>query len=446
MKQFWIVFSCFLLLGCFSIQAAAGTSSKASSSKVLKYDMAECIRRGLAANAGVAKAKEMVNEADADMKSKRGDLFPKLSASYTAKRLDNSGLEDSDVDFSSQNSNVASLSATQTLFQGGAIVNSYRRAQIYKDANVLNLQQERIDLVANIQITFYNLLRSREDIRIVNDGIARLEKQYEAAKAFYDVGMITKQEVLQVEVNLALAQKDLVIVKNRVKKYHVQLCMFLNIPPLTDVQFVGKLDQLVAPLSFSLEECIRLALDRRVDLEGGQKQVELARKDAQIIFSRFFPKVSVNFTVVKQQIDYDDANYSDVDRDYWSLGMTASMSLFEGGRDYYEFRRYKHLESEKRYALEDLRNQAASEVTTNYLSVSEALELIRTSKIALHSAQENYKAAEVNYSLQIGTITDVLNAQAKLTEAEAGLNQARADHQIALAKLYHSLGTSVDIF
>ncbi len=424
----------------------AGTSTAKPSKKTLNYDMAECIRRGLSSNASISAAKELVHEADADVKSKRGAFFPKISASYSLKRLDNSGLNETDTNFVSQRTDAFTLSASQTVFSGGGIVNTYRRAKINKDVYDINLKQERIDLVEDIQTTFYNLLKARDDIRIVEKAIIRLKKQLESARAFYDVGMVTKQQVLQVEVDLALAEKSLVRAKNNVQKHHVKLCTLLNLPPLADVHFVGELEEMVAPLSFTLEECIRLALDRRLDLEEGQKQVELARKDAQIIFSRFFPTVSLNFSYVNQQIDYDDPDRDDTERDYWSLGLNASVTLFEGGRDYYEFRRYKHKEREKRLVLEDLRNQAASEVTTYYLAVGEALEQIRTGKKALDAASESFKAAEVNYSLQIGTITDVLNAQAKLTQAEGELNQAMADHQIAMAKLFHAIGTPIDIF
>ncbi|MFW6004858.1 MAG: TolC family protein, partial [Desulfonatronovibrionaceae bacterium] len=44
------------------------------------------------------------------------------------------------------------------------------------------------------------------------------------------------------------------------------------------------------------------------------------------------------------------------------------------------------------------------------------------------------------YEAQVGTNTDVLDAQAKLSGAEANLIQARADYLKALASLYNSMG------
>jgi outer membrane protein TolC len=48
--------------------------------------------------------------------------------------------------------------------------------------------------------------------------------------------------------------------------------------------------------------------------------------------------------------------------------------------------------------------------------------------------------ALARYQAQVGTNIDVLDAQAQLTQSEADLTQALSDYQIALARIFVSMG------
>ena len=94
------------------------------------------------------------------------------------------------------------------------------------------------------------------------------------------------------------------------------------------------------------------------------------------------------------------------------------------------------LESEEANA----RQEATFEVKSNHLKIKEAAARISVTRKALEEAREGYRMAVARYQAQVGTNTDVLDAQARVTRSEADLTEALADYQIALSKIFVSMG------
>jgi outer membrane protein TolC len=78
------------------------------------------------------------------------------------------------------------------------------------------------------------------------------------------------------------------------------------------------------------------------------------------------------------------------------------------------------------------------------LKLQEAKGRIETSGGALEAAQESYDRAKKWSQVQMGTISDLLDIQAKLTRAEANRNNAASDYRLSLAELYYSMGRRND--
>ena len=82
----------------------------------------------------------------------------------------------------------------------------------------------------------------------------------------------------------------------------------------------------------------------------------------------------------------------------------------------------------------------AYEVKAQLLKINETRKRIKVAQYGLVQAKEAYRVALARYEAQVGTNTDVLDAQAKLSAAEASLTEAQADYLISLSVLYASMG------
>ena len=74
------------------------------------------------------------------------------------------------------------------------------------------------------------------------------------------------------------------------------------------------------------------------------------------------------------------------------------------------------------------------------LNVDEVKKAIQAAKVAVESAQENFRLAQGRFDAGVGTILEVTDAQLALTQAQNTEAQALADFRIAQARLDRALG------
>ena len=88
----------------------------------------------------------------------------------------------------------------------------------------------------------------------------------------------------------------------------------------------------------------------------------------------------------------------------------------------------------------DLERGARADVTEAYEAYGTARATADLSAIAVTVARENFRVQESRYRAGATTILDLLDAQVRLTQAEAELVQARYGTRLALAGLEAMLG------
>ncbi len=80
------------------------------------------------------------------------------------------------------------------------------------------------------------------------------------------------------------------------------------------------------------------------------------------------------------------------------------------------------------------------EVQNAYLSLKETAERIAVTKDAVTQGEENLRLNEERYKEQVGTATDVIDAQTLLTKARVNYFTALYDHQVNKARLLRAVG------
>ena len=85
-------------------------------------------------------------------------------------------------------------------------------------------------------------------------------------------------------------------------------------------------------------------------------------------------------------------------------------------------------------------SSARAEVIRSLLDIGAAKELIGASRAGVTAARESYDMANRRYLTNTGTITELLDAQLRLTQAENDESQAFHDFQAARSKFYYYIG------
>src|SRR6185436_3773732 len=86
---------------------------------------------------------------------------------------------------------------------------------------------------------------------------------------------------------------------------------------------------------------------------------------------------------------------------------------------------------------------AQSQIEAAYKDVSQNAERLAASQEAVAAARENYQAASESQRLGVGTVVDVITAQASLATAESDYVQALYDYETSVVQLRLVTGQSI---
>ncbi len=92
------------------------------------------------------------------------------------------------------------------------------------------------------------------------------------------------------------------------------------------------------------------------------------------------------------------------------------------------------------FAYRNTVSSAKTDVLKAMMDIQAAKEMHATAKQGLKAAEENYAMASNRYNTNVGTITELLDAQTRLTEAEVRISKSLADFQIARVRLFYNIG------
>lgn len=403
-------------------------------------DMEAAVNMGLERNQSLQAVREALIGTEYGVKSARGAFGPRFKTSYGYTRLDDpsSGMDSATGRRDSRDVWVMNFNIQQSLFTGYNILSNFEKAKLGNEQARSQLLRAELELVLEIQSAFLDLLTARESVRVAEDSLTRLKSQLNVSQSFYEVGLVPKLDVLQAQVDVAQAEQDLISARNVVDNLRAWLNTLLNLPLEQEVFYQGELDFI--PFVLELDECREMALSNRPDIFIADKSIQIALKDEKITASSFYPQIGANFDLYRRGDDPTVSGSRLQDRSEWRAGVQLEWTFFEWGRTYYAHKQAGQRTMQLMAEYEDLLSIVVFQVKSSYLNIDESRDRITVARQALEEARESFRMAGARYEAQVGTNTDVLDAQAKLTGAEANLIRANADYLKSLASIYNAMG------
>jgi hypothetical protein len=132
-------------------------------------------------------------------------------------------------------------------------------------------------------------------------------------------------------------------------------------------------------------------------------------------------------------------------QDYWSAALLLNFPLFTGFSNSYNIQKAKEDAEVARARADTVDQQVLLQVWTSYYAFQTSAQLVRTSHDLLASAEQSERVALGRYKEGVGTIIDLLTAQAALASARSQEIQARSGWYVALAQLAHDTGSAAPL-
>jgi len=374
----------------------------------------------------------------AELNSKKGEYWPDIELEGRLTRIKSSAVGGRFT--FQQNSFDPIANINWVLFDFGR-----RRGDIDEArANLISADwlhnSEMQNVILEVQQAFYAYIGSRSLLKSQEAAVQRAQTNLDAAKQRHDAGLATIADELQAQTSLSQAQLDYETTKGELEILRGTLAVAIGIPPSkANFEVVEELpDELpIDQISTDVQTMIQAAIKRRPELLAARSDALAAEAHVRSVRAERYP-------IIETVNAFDRLSYispSATPANNYSLSLSIRFPLFDGFSRKWDVEQAKaEAESSKAHAA-TLQQQIGLQVWRAYFVVDTAAEQIRASKKLLASAEQSFEVASGRYREGVGTILDTLAAQNALEDARSQDVRSRTRWLLALAQLYHDMGT-----
>ena len=341
------------------------------------------------------------------------------------------------------------VSSTQALIFNWVIFDPSRGFDVNGNESLLEAARANhadvlLSVFADLSHDFFAAQAAAAALTAATDLKVTAQSIYLAAKSRADRGVAPITDALQAQTALAEAELAFARAQGNLGTATGSLAWRMGLSPYIPIVLAGTQDNaIVAPPSGdAIEELISRVQDMHPHAVQAARQLDAARARVQQARADMLPKVSLNLRAGHDSTPVTPYTGS-VPIDARGRSRTASLSvsvpLFEGFSTNYRIDQAERSMEVSRAQLDEARQQVANDAWMAYQSVRTAYSTFDQSRQLLATAQASFEAANERYRAGVGSIADLLGAQAALTNADNRKLQALSDWRSANASLWTRL-------
>ena len=299
------------------------------------------------------------------------------------------------------------------------------------------------NVVLGVETAYVSYLDARAQLEAAQVTLKQAQTVLDAATTRHDAGLATIAEVLQAKTAFSQAQLSLQSTDGAVLALRGALATAMGLPANTPYD-VGTLSAEL-PLERAagvVEELITAAEAHRPDLSAARALADKATAHIKAVRSDGLPNLSLNATAGRGW--FNPATGSNPVNS-WSATAVVTFPLFTGFANTFDIRKAREDAGVAQAQADLLDQQVILQVWQSYYALKTATQLVKTSRDLLASAEQSERVALGRYKEGVGTIIDLLSAQAALAGARAQEIQARSGWYVALAQLAHDTGAAAPL-
>jgi outer membrane protein TolC len=400
------------------------------------YSLSECVSIALDTSPRILYSKADIIEKQYSLQSSKKDLYPSLFFNYGYQYA-----PDAYEPFSTKDYYNYSFSVSQPLYRGRSLVTGVELGELDLELSKVSMAQTQNDIILAVHEAYYNLLKTRKFEEVARHSLEERKAHLKDAQAFYAAGLIPKNDMLQSEVQLAGAEIELLRSINLSIMALAQLNTLLRRPVETEiaVEDIFKYE----PSDISWEQSFEQAKKFRPELRQSEIAIEQADKNIILTRAPYLPAVSLSANYLKQGDDPLAQDYPIGPSEVKTALATLEWRFWAWGQSKDEMAAARYNMKKAQESQTELLDNIILQVREAYVDTLEAEYNIGVTEKAIEQAEEDFRINQSRYKAQLGTTTDVLDAQTRLTRAKIEYYNALYNYRISLMRLAWSTGTLI---
>lgn len=333
-----------------------------------------------------------------------------------------------------QRTAIGVLNIAQPIYVGGKIKTGNKLADLNVDVKEKQHQLSEKEILLKTEQQYWQLISLQEKQKTLEKYELLLNGVRKQVDDAFKVGVIIKNDVLKVQIK----QSELDANKNKLlngrRLATLQFCQTIGIPYDTTLVLQQIIDVSHNPTQYYTDN--RTALSGRVEYKLLEKSVEATKLQTEMKAGDYMPTVAAGLAGYHFNMMEKGTNNFTNGLAYVSVSIPISDRW--GGK--YAINEQKIKQRIVENTFEDTKGLLKLQMEKAWIDVNEAWKQIAIMKEIAIQAEENLKVSQSGYNSGIVTLSDLLEAQALVTQTADKLIEAQTQYKLAITTYLQATG------
>ena len=314
----------------------------------------------------------------------------------------------------------ASLGVTQVIYAGGKINTAKKMSATAVDLYTSQKELTDSEVLLEVETTYWQL-------------ITELLKDLTNS---YNAGIIYKNDVLRVQVQLNQAELDLTKANDGLKLLKLKMAQLTG---MSNIDFFVK-DTIGNDVVLLEEVSPSMAIVNRPEVKMLKSAIEIEELQSKVLEADRKPTIGLNVSGVYangKQVNFTDG--SDDLTSYYGL-LNVNIPIFDWGSRKQKVKEQDFKIEAQKLELEETEELVALQIQNAYLELQQSIQKVDISTESLQQADENLRLNQDRFDAGTVTGKDVLEAQVLWQKAHSDVSDAKANHRISKANYKKVIG------
>lgn len=367
------------------------------------------------------------------VKSKLAEWFPQVNFNYSLQhnfQVQQAIIGGNVVRLGVENTSAAQFTASQYLFNRDALLALRSKGDVLTQSKQTT-ESRKIDVAVNVSKAFYDIVSTKQQIKVSVENISRLEKSINNAFQQYKAGLVDKTDYKRATITLnntkafKQANEELLKAKTEYLKY----LMGYPVDSPLELQY----DTLQLEKEITFDTLQKASPNNRIEYRQLETQKKLQEANVKYSEWAYLPNVSLNGAYNLNFLNNDLGKLYNNNLPSSFAALTLSFPLFQGGKRKYNISTAQWQLKRTEWDIASLKNSVNAQYASALASYKSSFANFTALKENVALAQEVYDVINLQYRNGIKTYIEVIGAETDLRTSQ--INYYNALYQLISSKI-----------
>lgn len=367
------------------------------------------------------------------IKSKLADWFPQINFNYNLQhnfQIQTSIIGGNPIQLGVENTSAGQFTMSQYLFNRDALLALRSKGDVLTQAKQTT-ESRKIDVAVSVAKAFYDVIATKQQIKVSAENINRLEKSIDNAFQQYKAGLVDKTDYKRATITLnntkALKQSNEELLKAKLE----YLKYLMGYPVGGSLNLVY--DSLQMEKETTVDTLQKANFNNRIEYRLLETQKKLQEANVKYNKWAFLPNASLNGAYNLNYLNNDFGKLYTNNFPSSFAAITLSFPIFQGGKRKYNIANAQWQLKRTQWDIESLKNNVNAQYASALASYKSSLANYTALKENVALAQEVYDVLSLQYRNGIKTYIEVITAETDLRTSQ--INYYNALYQLLASKI-----------